>query len=73
MEVFTELRTDARLLLAQALGRDPEGSELEVAGVNYKSSGQGDLFFSRKTADRMRKKLLETVRVHLAEWSGQFV
>ena len=60
MEVFSA----ARFLLAHALGCDPGGSELEVASVNCKhakSSGQGDLFFSRRTANRVRERLLEMV------------
>lgn len=61
-----ELASKARYLVAAFLGCGTEGSELEEAGVNHKqtrSPHQGDLFFSRKTASRVKEKLQEMVPV----------
>lgn len=59
-----ELASQARLLVASFLGLD---SGIEEAGWNYKqtrSPHQGDLFFSRNTAAKVKKKLLEEVQYY---------
>lgn len=60
MELPTKFK--GKLLLAAFLGVD--GGGVEAGGVNYKqakSSHLGDLFFSRETAARVRKKLRDEV------------